>query len=60
MSDVQADRTDSDDLTPPSSRPVSDVATERKCMSCGDSFASEGWHNRLCLRCRKRSVPDNV
>ena len=60
MTDAQPDRTDSEELTLPSSRPASDVATNRKCMSCGDTFASEGWHNRLCLRCRKRSVPDNV
>ena len=41
-------------------RAVNDVPTERACMSCGESFASEGWHNRLCLRCRKRSEPDFV
>mgnify|MGYP001216693820 CR=1 FL=1 len=39
-------------------RPVADMPAERSCMSCGESFASEGWHNRLCPRCRKRSVAD--
>lgn len=41
-------------------RPLHHVPSERKCMSCGEVFASEGWHNRLCLRCRKRSEPDFV
>lgn len=41
-------------------RAVNDVPTERSCMSCGEKFQSEGWHNRLCLRCRKRSEPDFV
>lgn len=36
------------------------VPSDRKCMSCGEVFHSEGWHNRLCLRCRKRSEPDFV
>lgn len=34
------------------------VPGERACLSCGEKFMSEGWHNRLCLRCRKRSSPD--
>jgi DnaJ-class molecular chaperone len=41
-------------------RAATDVPADRKCMSCGEKFASEGWHNRLCLRCRKRSEPDFV
>ena len=41
-------------------RAASDVPMERACMSCNETFASEGWHNRLCLRCRKRSEPDFV
>lgn len=41
-------------------RAPNNVPTDRKCMSCGEKFASEGWHNRLCLRCRKRSEPDFV
>ncbi|MEC7489618.1 MAG: hypothetical protein VYA17_08535 [Pseudomonadota bacterium] len=41
-------------------RAASDIPTERACMSCSETFASEGWHNRLCLRCRKRSEPDFV
>lgn len=35
-------------------RPDGDVASERDCMTCGRSFVSEGWHNRMCPRCRKR------
>ncbi len=34
------------------------VPGERSCLSCGEKFMSEGWHNRLCLRCRKRSAAD--
>ncbi|MDE0796697.1 MAG: hypothetical protein OSB76_13900 [Alphaproteobacteria bacterium] len=41
-------------------RAATDVPIDRKCMSCSEKFASEGWHNRLCLRCRKRSEPDFV
>jgi hypothetical protein len=33
-----------------------DSASERSCMVCGNKFESEGWHNRLCGSCRKRSV----
>ena len=36
-------------------RPKGDVPAERPCMSCGEPFQSDGWHNRLCQRCRKRS-----
>lgn len=36
-------------------RPNGDVPRERRCMACGSTFASEGWHNRLCGQCRKRS-----
>lgn len=25
----------------------------RECMSCSRPFDSEGWHNRLCNKCRK-------
>ncbi|MEP4378634.1 MAG: hypothetical protein ABJ215_06960 [Alphaproteobacteria bacterium] len=37
-------------------RAQGDDATERACMVCGNKFESEGWHNRLCGSCRKRSV----
>ncbi|HCP00158.1 MAG: hypothetical protein CL573_04050 [Alphaproteobacteria bacterium] len=37
-------------------RAQGDEATERSCMVCGNKFESEGWHNRLCGSCRKRSV----
>ncbi len=39
-------------------QPIHRVPGERSCLSCGDKFMSEGWHNRLCLRCRKRSAAD--
>ena len=29
--------------------------TERKCLGCGRTFASEGAHNRQCNACRRRS-----
>ena len=38
-------------------RPERDRPAERSCMSCGAPFNSEGWHNRLCNQCRKRSEP---
>lgn len=37
-------------------RAQGDSASERSCMVCGNKFESEGWHNRLCGSCRKRSV----
>lgn len=30
---------------------------ERNCIACGTRFHSEGWHNRMCPQCRKRSAP---
>jgi hypothetical protein len=30
---------------------------DRKCMCCGNAFLSEGNRNRLCLRCRRRGLP---
>jgi hypothetical protein len=41
-------------------RPIhlkADGPAERSCMTCGKVFESEGWHNRLCRRCAKRSQP---
>lgn len=34
----------------------------RPCLCCGESFASEGIHNRLCDRCRRRdaAISDDV
>lgn len=29
--------------------------TQRKCLGCGCTFASEGPHNRQCNKCRRRS-----
>lgn len=29
---------------------------ERKCLGCGNTFDSEGPHNRQCNRCRARSA----
>lgn len=34
-----------------------DAPSERPCMMCSNKFESEGWHNRLCGSCRKRSAP---
>ena len=36
-------------------RATGDRPAERRCMSCAEMFLSEGWHNRLCSRCAKRS-----
>ncbi len=30
--------------------------TVRKCMNCDEEFRSEGYHHRLCNRCRKLAV----
>lgn len=38
-------------------RAAGDAPSERPCMMCGTKFESEGWHNRLCGSCRKRSAP---
>ena len=38
-------------------RAAGDAPRERPCMMCGTKFESEGWHNRLCGSCRKRSAP---
>ncbi len=29
---------------------------ERKCLTCGKPFASEGPHNRMCDSCRRKSA----
>ena len=39
----------------PLRRPEQDVARLRRCLGCGGEFESEGWHNRLCQQCRKRT-----
>lgn len=44
-------RTDDDPFVP---RAKGNGPAKRRCMSCGDEFPSEGWHNRLCNRCAKR------
>jgi len=36
-------------------KPVCNRSQERACMCCERTFISEGWHNRLCLECRKRT-----
>ncbi|MGYP000034114745 len=38
-------------------RATGDAPSERTCMLCENKFESEGWHNRLCGSCRKRSAP---
>ena len=39
-------------------RAEGDTAKTRNCMACGEPFESEGWHNRMCRRCRKRTYFD--
>ena len=39
-------------------RATGDTAKIRNCMACGEPFESEGWHNRMCRRCRKRTYFD--
>ncbi len=56
MSETRTDVEREEEPTAGRPRPAADIASERKCMSCGETFASEGWHNRLCHRCRRRSV----
>lgn len=29
-----------------------EASAKRKCLMCGDSFASTGAHNRVCKRCK--------
>lgn len=41
--------------TPRSERMASVRFKERKCMTCGSPFPSEGAHNRMCDPCRKMS-----
>lgn len=34
---------------------------QRRCLCCGESFLSEGIHNRMCDACRKRDfAPDGL
>jgi hypothetical protein len=40
-------------------RAVGDVPRERPCLACGEKFQSDGWGNRLCPKCCKRSNPPN-
>ena len=47
-----------DEIVEDDHKAAHNVPGERSCLSCGEKFMSEGWHNRLCLRCRKRSAPD--
>jgi len=42
---------------PVRARARGDAPAERQCMTCGTTFFSEGWHNRLCRRCARRSAP---
>jgi hypothetical protein len=45
------------DSEPERPRATGDGPAERRCMTCGETFLSEGWHNRMCRRCAKRSQP---
>jgi hypothetical protein len=29
---------------------------QRRCLACGNSFDSEGPHNRICRRCKSSKV----
>jgi hypothetical protein len=55
--DRDTQHTEVDEPLPPDAlaRPTKNVEKTRVCMSCRESFLSEGWHNRLCHKCRKRS-----
>lgn len=33
---------------------------ERACLRCGGAFLSEGFHNRMCPRCRSRASDDTL
>ncbi len=46
------DRARSDKLSRPAKK------TNRACLSCRETFESEGNHNWLCDKCRKKSVYD--
>jgi|GEM_PF-5922136 len=48
---TNAYKTDDDPFVP---RATGDGPAERRCMSCGATFLSDGWHNRLCRPCAKR------
>ncbi len=51
----EANEADPDEITP-RLRPANDMPSQRHCMRCGQQFASEGWHNRLCRPCRSRGT----
>ncbi len=51
--DVRPSGDETDLVTRP--RANGDTAHTRTCLSCVKPFDSEGWHNRLCPQCRKRS-----
>ena len=42
------------DIDPVLPRAAGDGPADRRCMSCGTAFLSEGWHNRLCRPCARR------
>ncbi len=45
-----ADEADPCRLKPPA------AARDRQCLGCGKTFASQGPHNRQCVKCRGRDV----
>lgn len=51
--ETRFDEADPDEFIP-RLRPANDTPSQRQCMRCGQQFASEGWHNRLCRPCRNR------
>lgn len=42
------------DDAPLVARASGDAPAERRCLTCGTRFQSEGWHNRLCRPCARR------
>lgn len=47
----EVERTRAPPVLPREARPPK---TERKCLGCGETFPSEGAHNRLCHSCSRR------
>ena len=37
-------------------KPEIDEPGPRKCLMCGDQFASEGVHNRICKKCKSTNA----
>ena len=42
--------------TEPKTESGKDPARLRRCLLCGETFASAGPHNRICKRCKSSQV----